>query len=207
MRLTRKIDGKTVNITLTQEELSQAHAEYVKNFIKSELISQYHLSQVAAEEVAQSAYEAYCRGDGYTEYDCLNLEYNSFYEESMIHDIENFSNLVHLISDGRTSEEYSLFTVKEDTLIEAYAANERMFVEIVSLSELSLPENKEDVRRAIEKNTIALFANRISFVFEMQPPAYSSDVADFHAEVIPIKDKWKCGSTSLGLLLDDLGLL
>lgn len=206
MELIRKIDGKTVKITLTGEELGKAYTEYVQNFMRNELVSQFHLNQKDAVEVTKSAYELYCRGDGHTEYDCIRLAYDEYVQDTLIRSLDDFSDAVRRISDGLTPEEYSVFTVTKENVIEAYAANERLYVETVALSEIMLSKNREVLRRANEKNTLAIFDNRISFVFEIKDASYSSDVVDFCSEVIPSESEWRCGSTSLGILLGELGL-
>ncbi len=206
MELTRKLDGKTVKITLTEEELSQAHSEFVKNFMQNELESQFRLNKRDAIAVAESAYELYCQGDGHTEYDCIRIEYDEFYRQSLIRSRDDFSDAVRRISDGLTSEDYSVFTTFNDNVVEAYTANEQLYVEIVDLTELSLRDNRNLTSQAVKENTLTVFDNRISLVFDIQDPVYSSDVADFCSEVIPSETEWKCGSTCLGVLLEEQGL-
>lgn len=57
-----------VKITLTNEELSQAHDEFVINFMMNELMNNFHISdEKTARSIADNAYNIYCKGDGKTD--------------------------------------------------------------------------------------------------------------------------------------------
>lgn len=76
MRISRTMnapngDTITVDIKLTAEELSAAHEEYVTNFMKSEFENTFGYSDEISEELAKSAYEEYAKGEGLTEYECI----------------------------------------------------------------------------------------------------------------------------------------
>lgn len=74
MEITR--DGKTY--TLTTEEVAKAHEEFVISFMENELISSFEIDEKAAKDVAVSAYERYCEGNGETEYECIEWAYNEY---------------------------------------------------------------------------------------------------------------------------------
>ena len=58
-------DGKEYE--LTSEELAAANAEFVTNFMKSELMGRCEISdEELAEELAEQAYDRYCEGNGET---------------------------------------------------------------------------------------------------------------------------------------------
>lgn len=65
-----------VKITLTNEELSQAHKEFVTNFMMNELMNNFNITdKETAKDIANNAYEIYCKGDGKTEYECIECAY------------------------------------------------------------------------------------------------------------------------------------
>ena len=68
-----KTDLSTINIdiTLTYDELSAAHAEFVTNFMKDTLKDDFGYDDSTAQDLAETAYEKYCEGDGLTEYECI----------------------------------------------------------------------------------------------------------------------------------------
>lgn len=71
MKIKRKINGKTVKIKLTAKEISAAHKEYVCSWMVSEILSDYHVSNEIAKEIAKSAFKIYEEGNGLTEYESL----------------------------------------------------------------------------------------------------------------------------------------
>lgn len=64
-------DGKTYK--LTEEELSLAHSEFVINWMRKTLEEDFGVFPEFSERLAESAYEEYCKGDGKTEYECLEF--------------------------------------------------------------------------------------------------------------------------------------
>ena len=60
-----------VEVELTDEELLDAHEVYVTNFMQNELENKFGYSTEIAEELAVSAYMEYTKGDGLTEYECI----------------------------------------------------------------------------------------------------------------------------------------
>lgn len=73
MQIKRIISDQEVNITLTQDEIADAHKEFIVNFFISELISNYNdeIPEEKNREIACAAYDIYCKGEGLTEYDSL----------------------------------------------------------------------------------------------------------------------------------------
>ena len=80
MKIKRIVNGKERIFTLTEEEMQQAHDEYVINFMVTTLQNDFDLEKSDAEEVADKAYEFYCEGDGLTEYECIQKAYDEYYE-------------------------------------------------------------------------------------------------------------------------------
>ena len=80
MKIKRIVNGKERIFALTQEELEQAHEEFVKSFMATTLQNDFGLEKSDAEEVADKAYEFYCEGDGLTEYECIQKAYDEYYE-------------------------------------------------------------------------------------------------------------------------------
>lgn len=71
MVITRKINGQKVQIKLTQKELFKANSEFVKNWMKDVLMNDYVYTRKLAENLAVSAYDEYCKGNGLTQYECI----------------------------------------------------------------------------------------------------------------------------------------
>ena len=67
MKITR--DGK--EIELTAEELEEAHAEFVTNFMRMTLETDFGVSPEDSQDLAEQAYDRYCEGNGETEYECI----------------------------------------------------------------------------------------------------------------------------------------
>lgn len=63
---------------LPTEIISKAHDMHVIAFMKNELLTQFDLNEDETDEVSKDAYEIYCRGDGQTEYECIEEAYNNF---------------------------------------------------------------------------------------------------------------------------------
>ena len=72
-------NGKTYE--LTHEEISKAHEVHVKNFYCNELSENFDVPEKDINDVADSAYEEYCNGDGRTEYECLQDAYDEYMSE------------------------------------------------------------------------------------------------------------------------------
>lgn len=60
-------DGK--EIELTRDEVSQAHKEFVINWMTGVLRSEYCFSESDIDKVANEAYDIYCKKEGYSELD------------------------------------------------------------------------------------------------------------------------------------------
>lgn len=74
-------DGKEYE--LTSEELAAASAEFVTNFMKSEMMGRCEISdEELAEELAEKAYDRYCEGNGETEGECVDWAYYSWQEST-----------------------------------------------------------------------------------------------------------------------------
>ena len=72
MKITR--DGK--EIELTAEELEEAHAEFVTNFMRMTLETDFGVSPEDSQDLAEQAYDRYCEGNGETEYECIEAVYS-----------------------------------------------------------------------------------------------------------------------------------
>lgn len=71
MEIKRVINGEEIAIKLTSEELAQANAEFVTEFMRNKLIEDFGVSEEKADELSNAAYDKYCKGDGLTEYECI----------------------------------------------------------------------------------------------------------------------------------------
>lgn len=56
----------------------EASARMTKGFMKDELLNTFGLGEKDAADVADEAYELYCKGDGRTEYECIEDAYDEF---------------------------------------------------------------------------------------------------------------------------------
>lgn len=72
-------DGRAY--TLTDEELMEAHKEFVTSFMEDKLINDFGLDEKSSNNVAVNAYEHYCEGNGKTEYECIEWAYNQYEAE------------------------------------------------------------------------------------------------------------------------------
>ena len=66
---------------LTSSELYEAHKEFVINFMREELKTQYSVSAPYAIEYAEKAYERYTEGNGETEYECIEWAARKYKEK------------------------------------------------------------------------------------------------------------------------------
>ncbi len=71
MTITRTYADTTVHIVLTQKELAQANAEFVRNFMQNVAEQDFGYEPQIAKEIAIYAYDLYCEGNGETEYECV----------------------------------------------------------------------------------------------------------------------------------------
>lgn len=62
-----------ITYKLTDEELFQAHTEHVKNFMYGELYNEFGFSAEEAKQGTEIAYDKYAKGDGLTEYECIEF--------------------------------------------------------------------------------------------------------------------------------------
>lgn len=72
MKITR--DGKEYELTF--EELTRANQEFVTNFMRDTLESDFGIDEKDSEKLAEAAYEKYAEGDGKTEYECIEWAAN-----------------------------------------------------------------------------------------------------------------------------------
>ena len=73
-------DGKTYE--LTEEEIGEISEVHVKNFYVGEILDNFtDVPAIDVEDLAESAYIQYCRGDGRTEYECLEDAYQEYMSE------------------------------------------------------------------------------------------------------------------------------
>ena len=67
-------DGKEYE--LTDDELAEANTEFVKAFMKREMMGRCGISsEELAGELAENAYNRYCEGNGETEGECIDWAY------------------------------------------------------------------------------------------------------------------------------------
>ncbi len=83
-------DMNTYFKALSEEEYEQykedrtdaaAHERHVKAFMKNELIEQFEVPEDEAEDIAIDAYDIYAKGDGKTEYECIDEAYENWLNE------------------------------------------------------------------------------------------------------------------------------
>lgn len=75
-----KRDGK--EYILTADELAKAAEEFVTNWMEDELRDQYDLLDHEAEDIAKEAYTLYCKGNGKTQYECIEKAYQEFIDDN-----------------------------------------------------------------------------------------------------------------------------
>lgn len=66
-----KIIRNGKEFVLTAEEVAEAHTEYVVNWMKTVLEDDFNIPHSRSADLAKKAYDAYCKGDGRTEYECI----------------------------------------------------------------------------------------------------------------------------------------
>ena len=71
-----KIKRNGKEYALTTEELFAAHREFVVNFMRDTLESDFGIDEKDSEKLAEAAYEKYAEGDGKTEYECIEWAAN-----------------------------------------------------------------------------------------------------------------------------------
>lgn len=102
MTIEREINGVTLRIELTNDEVYDAHKEFVTSWMTDtvmEIIELYHedvfkkLAEKDYESIAETAYEIYSDGDGYTEYEAVEEAVEEFIEnmeDNVALNIEDF---------------------------------------------------------------------------------------------------------------------
>ena len=70
--------NQTILNLLPDEIIYAAHRKFVIDFMSNELVSSFGLSQKAAKEYGEIAYDIYCEGDGKTEYECIEEAYERY---------------------------------------------------------------------------------------------------------------------------------
>jgi len=72
MKIKRIVGNQEMEFELTHEEIAQANAEFITDWMISVLLdNNSEMSEEEAQEYGQAAYELYCEGTGYTEYECV----------------------------------------------------------------------------------------------------------------------------------------
>lgn len=86
MKIYREINGTKFDIELTNEELSMAHKEFVTDFMYNTLINDFEFQNntETAEKLAEKAYQEYCKGEGLTEYECIEKIFEIYKEERIL---------------------------------------------------------------------------------------------------------------------------
>ena len=87
MIITRKINGKVHNIRLKPEEIAEAHKQFVVDWMEGVVLDSDRdddkiIPRNKAREVALSAYDIYCEGDGLTEYEAVEQAIDIYIEEN-----------------------------------------------------------------------------------------------------------------------------
>ena len=78
VKIHRRINGETVEITLRAKEVAKAREVSVKNFFDDELRGNFDIPRKDIEAVSDSAYDILCEGNGETEYECLEKAYDEY---------------------------------------------------------------------------------------------------------------------------------
>ena len=71
-----KIERAGKEYEFTYEELAEAHEELLVAFMSSELMSSFGCNAVEAQQLGKKAYELYSKGNGMTEYECIESAYD-----------------------------------------------------------------------------------------------------------------------------------
>lgn len=128
MFITRTINTKTIKIELTPEELSIANTEFVTNWMVNTVQEvDPSISDETAKELGKKAYEIYCRGDGETEYECVEKvvnEYESKHEYKVelyfttcttAEAVTEINIMLHRAGYSNISESHMVSSTKADT--------------------------------------------------------------------------------------------
>lgn len=78
MTITRTINNEKIQFELTPDELYNAHTEHVITFMKNVLVNDFNCSEDVANNLADLSYDEYCKGDGLTEYECIEKIYSEY---------------------------------------------------------------------------------------------------------------------------------
>lgn len=62
---------------LSEQEVQEAHREFVVNFMESELLENFDVNETESKDIAEAAYDRYCEGNGETEYECIEWAYEN----------------------------------------------------------------------------------------------------------------------------------
>ena len=73
-----------IEITLTPDEISQAHVQFVTDWMESTLINDFNIPEHLSRIFAKKAFDIYSRGDGFTEYESVEKAYDEYYMISQI---------------------------------------------------------------------------------------------------------------------------
>jgi hypothetical protein len=82
MKIKRTIKNNELNmeieITLTPDEICQAHVQFVTDWMESALINDFKVPESLSGTIAEEAYEIYSQGDGFTEYESVEKAYEKY---------------------------------------------------------------------------------------------------------------------------------
>ena len=81
MKIKRTINGQEVEIELTGKEIQETHREYVTDFMQNTLEQDFHYSPDIAKTLSTLAYQEYCKGNGLTEYECIEKVADNYEED------------------------------------------------------------------------------------------------------------------------------
>lgn len=78
-------EGEMIDIQRIEVEvdISKAHREKVVNFMESTLREDFELEDTddfCVRDLAEEAYDKYCEGNGFTEYECVEAVYDEYLE-------------------------------------------------------------------------------------------------------------------------------
>lgn len=83
MKIKRTIKTNEINteieIILTPDEISQAHVQFVTDWMESALINDFEVPESLSRDLANEAYEIYAQGDGFTEYESVEKAYEKHF--------------------------------------------------------------------------------------------------------------------------------
>ena len=90
MKIKRTVNGQEIEFELTSAELVEAHDEFVTNFMKNVFIEDFGIeNEDDAQELANMAYDLYCKGTGLTEYECCEQVFDEYGEDEWDDDEED----------------------------------------------------------------------------------------------------------------------